>query len=159
MERIYSRKRLKIPKTKKNIKFKLAFGFGILGLLLFVIGITISVYPIFEESCKSKAESFGLDITSQEVNKVMSNYDYDDLVDVQIGENGEIIMLKARIVPINKIISEVTLNIKNRIDSAGKLSVQINIGKLSGISFFSNVGPSFNMKVETLGRSKSRSYF
>ena len=87
MERIYSRRRLKIPKPKKLTKFKVAFGLAFLGLLLFIIGFIISVYPIFEEACKNKAESIGTDITSQEVNNVMTNFDYDDLVYVERGEN------------------------------------------------------------------------
>ena len=86
MERIYSRKRLKIPKPKKFTKIKMFLSLVILGLLLFVIGFIISVYPIFEESCKSKAESLATDITSKEVNKVMSNFDYDDLVYIERGD-------------------------------------------------------------------------
>lgn len=55
----------------------------ILGLLVFLIQFFISVYPIFEETCKSKAETIGSEITSQEVNKVMNNYDYNDLVYIE----------------------------------------------------------------------------
>lgn len=87
MEKIYSRKRLKIPKIKKFTKIRLAIDFIFLGLLLFIIQFIISVYPIFEESCKNKAESLGATITSDEVNKIMSNYDYDDLVYVKKEDN------------------------------------------------------------------------
>ena len=55
----------------------------ILGLLVFLIQFFISVYPIVEETCKSKAETIGSEITSQEVNKVMNNYDYNDLVYIE----------------------------------------------------------------------------
>ena len=55
----------------------------ILGLLLFLIQFVISAYPIFEETCKSRAETIGSEITSQEVNKVMSNYDYNDLIYIE----------------------------------------------------------------------------
>ena len=62
---------------------------------------------------------------------------------------GEITMIKAKIVPINKIISEVTSNIKNEIDSAGETTVEVNIGKITGIKFLSKIGPRFNIKMET----------
>lgn len=87
MEKIYSRKRLKIPKPKKFSKIKLSFSLIFLGLLLFFIQFIIYIYPIFEQTCKNEAESIGIDITSDEVNKVMTNYDYDDLVYIERGEN------------------------------------------------------------------------
>lgn len=90
MERIYSRKRLKVPKLTIFTKFKLAFCLILIGLLLFFIQFIISVYPIFEETCKSKAETLGADITSREVNKIMTNYDYDDLIYIErVNERGD----------------------------------------------------------------------
>ena len=83
MEKIYSRKRLKFSKLKKWTKIKMSLMLIILGLLVFLIQFFISVYPIFEETCKSKAETIGSEITSQEVNKVMNNYDYNDLVYIE----------------------------------------------------------------------------
>ena len=85
MERIYSRRRFN-PRLKKFTKIKIALAFCLIGFLIFIIGFIISVYPIFEEACINKAESIGTDITSVEVNKVMSNFDYDDLVYVERGE-------------------------------------------------------------------------
>ena len=58
-------------------------------------------------------------------------------------------MIKAKIVSINQIISNVTSNIKNNIDNTGEVSVQTNIGKISGIAFLSNLGLKFSMKMET----------
>lgn len=86
MEKIYSRKRLKILKTKKTTKFKMAFMFIILGLFIFLIQFVITIYPIFEETCRSKAQTLGTEITTDEVNRVMTNYDYNDLVYIERSE-------------------------------------------------------------------------
>ena len=83
MDRIYSRKRLKIPKLKKFARLKISVCLVILGLFIFLVGFIISIYPIFEENCKSKAKSIAIDITSDEINSLMNNYDYDDLVYIQ----------------------------------------------------------------------------
>ena len=72
-----------MPKPKKFTKIKVFLCLVFLGLLLIAIGFIVSVYPTFEESCKSKAESLGTTITSKEVNKVMSNFDYNDLVYIE----------------------------------------------------------------------------
>lgn len=58
-------------------------------------------------------------------------------------------MVKARIVPINNIISETTNNIESCIDNTGEVNVQINIGKITGITFLSKIGPKINIKMET----------
>lgn len=87
MEKIYSRKRLKIPKPKKLTKIKLAICLILLGLLFVIIQFIVYVYPIFEETCKNKAQSIGEGITSDEITKVMSNYDYNDLVDIERDPN------------------------------------------------------------------------
>ena len=83
MEKIYSRRRLKIKKLTGIKKIKFAIIFIILGLFLFFIKFLNIVYPIFEEACKSKAESLGANITTSEINKIMSNYDYNDLVYIE----------------------------------------------------------------------------
>ena len=141
---------------RKATKVKAAFTLGFLGLLLFFIGFIISVYPIFEDACKSKAESIGTDITSKEVNKVMTNFAYYDLVYIERGDTGEITMIKTKIVPINNIISEVCSNIKNSIDKTGDILVEINIGKITGIDVLSKIGPRFSVKMETTGKVEAK---
>lgn len=83
MEKIYSRKRLKFSKIEKITKIKLVFALIILSLLLFIIQIIKIFYPIFEETCKAEATNLGTEITFEEVNKVMSNYDYNDLIYIE----------------------------------------------------------------------------
>lgn len=63
--------------------------------------------------------------------------------------NGEIAMIKAKIVPINEIISATVSNIKKTIDDTPEVSVAIDVGKATGIQFLSNMGPTVNMKLET----------
>ena len=87
MERIYSRKRFKIPKLKRISKLKISLFLIILGLLIFFILIIVTIYPIFEADCKSKAESIAINITSSEINNLMKNYNYDDLVYIERDEN------------------------------------------------------------------------
>lgn len=57
-------------------------------------------------------------------------------------------MIKARIVPINNIMSQTITNIESEIDNIGEVNVKIDIGKITGISFLSNIGPQINIKME-----------
>lgn len=58
-------------------------------------------------------------------------------------------MIKAKIVLINQIISEITSNIKNSIDSTGEVYISTNIGKATGIPFLVNFGPQISMRLQT----------
>ena len=57
-------------------------------------------------------------------------------------------MIKARIVPINNIMSQTITNIESEIDNIGEVNVKIDIGKITAISFLSNIGPQINIKME-----------
>ena len=152
MEKIYSRKRIKIPKFNSVNKVKLIIGIAILLVVISVVIFLLAAYPIFESSCKNKAGAIAINITSNQVNKVMSNYEYEDLVQIEKDVNGEITMIKAKIVPINEMIAQITSNIKKEIDSTEQTLVQINMGAISGVSILSTVGPRFNIKMECSGK-------
>ena len=145
MEKIYSRRRIKIPKI--NI-----FGCIILIIIAIIIGSIVSfilaAYPIFEATCKNKASSIAINVSSEEVNRVMSDYEYEDLIDISKNEDGSITMIKAKIVPINEMISKITSNIKNEIDKQEQVQVGINLGAITGFSGLSSIGPKFKIKME-----------
>ena len=150
MEKIYSRRRIKIPKI--NL-FQCIIILVIIIFLGSIISFVLAAYPIFEASCKNRASSIAINVSSEEVNKVMSDYEYEDLIDIQKNEDGSITMIKARIVPINEMISKITSNIKNEIDKKEHVQVGINLGAITGFSKLSAIGPKFNIKMEASGRS------
>ena len=153
MEKIYSRRRIKIPKI--NL-FQCIIILVIMIFLRSIISFVLVAYPIFEASCKNRASSIAINVSSEEVNKVMSDYEYEDLIDIQKNEDGSITMIKARIVPINEMISKITSNIKNEIDKKEQVQVGINLGAITGFSKLSAIGPKFNIKMEASGRSNSK---
>lgn len=148
MEKIYSRKRIRLPKINK---FKLIFIIIIVIIFSCILSFILAAYPIFKASCINRASSIGINISAEEVNKVMSNYEYEDLVELEKTDAGEITMIKAKIVPINKMISEITSNIKNSIDGHEQVEVAINLGAITGFSGLSGIGPKFRIKMEASG--------
>lgn len=59
-------------------------------------------------------------------------------------------MIKARVVPINKIITKIVSNIKTSIDNMDSVAIDLNSNNISGLSMLSNFGPKFNIKLETV---------
>lgn len=148
MEKIYSRKRIRLPKINK-VKFIFIIIISI--ILVSILSFVYAAYPIFTASCINKASSIGINVSTDEVNKVMRDYEYEDLVSIEKTDTGEITMVKAKIVPINEIISKITSNIKNAIDEHEQVEVAINLGAITGFSGLSGIGPKFRIKMEASG--------
>lgn len=153
-DKLYSRKRIRIPnlKFKKVNHFKLVL-YLICVIIFIIIGCFLyTAFPIFKSSCESAAGSLATHITNESVMEVMQNYTYEDFMNVQKESSGKINLLEANIVTINQAISKIVSNIQKKIDDAPRTNVFINMGSVSGISNFKNIGPQFDIELETAGR-------
>lgn len=159
MDYIYSRNRIRFPKFKKyrkKQKIKLALlAFAIIFLIIIIV-YTFSAYPIFRASCKTRASSVATNIVNEEVNKVMELYNYEDLVNIEKDQNGKITLIGAKIVPINNIVSEIVYNIQKNIDSKATEKIFVNLGKVSGFTILSSIGPTFTVELERAGNIEAK---
>lgn len=153
MDKIYSRKRIRIPKIKpKKINWLKIYFCVIIIVLLASIGAFIAAsYPIFIASCKSAACSKAVNITNEEIENVMNYYTYNDLMDIEKDANQKVTFMKYNTIMINQLVSQVTKNIQKRIDNAPTTMVYINYGSVSGITILKNFGPKFEIELESAG--------
>lgn len=158
MEKIYSRRRINIPKinfnknndNKKNKVFvKIII---ILFVEIFVARNIINVInPIINTQCKNKAKSIATIISNEQSTIVMEKYEYEDFAVVIKDDNGKIQMVKLNIIPVNEIISDVAVKIQEELNRAGSIDFNIQLGSFLGIKLFSGIGPSINIKMSTIG--------
>jgi len=161
MDKIYSRKKIRIKKIERKEKLKLFLLALVLIILLGIIIYFKAAYPIFISSCKNAASSMAVNTVNEEVAKVIQTYTYEDIVEVEKDVNGKIATIQARFTQINDIVSQITENIQERIDQSDTQKVYINLGKVSGVSFLSYIGPTFEIEMERAGdiNSKVKSEF
>lgn len=161
MDKIYSRKKIRIKKIERKEKLKLFLLALVLIILLGIIIYFKAAYPIFISSCKNAASSMAVNTVNEEVAKVIQTYTYEDIVEVEKDVNGKIATIQARFTQINDIVSQITENIQERIDQSDTQKVYINLGKVSGVSFLSCIGPTFEIEMERAGdiNSKVKSEF
>ena len=155
MDKLYSRKRIKLPNFKLMNKFKLLIVIIFFILIFILIVFLYSSYPIFKASCETAAASKSTKIMNEEVTKVMGEYSYSDLISIQKDKNERIVLIEANIVPINEIVSKIISNLQNQIDNMPRTTVYINMGSVTGISILKNIGPKFNIELETAGIVKA----
>jgi len=149
MSKIYSR--FRFPNLKKLNKFRLT----ILLILIFLVTVSmlfvIAGYPIFIAKCQTSANGTGIRIINNEINRVMKDYSYGDLIAIEKDNNGNIKLIEAKIVPINEIVSEITSNIQNEINKTPRSKIYIDMSTVTGMVVLKNFGPRINMEMETSG--------
>lgn len=107
--------------------------------------------PIFEAMCEEKVKSLATIITNQQSTIVMNKYQYEQLYTTEKDSNGNIIIIKSNIVPINNMISELTERIQKEFDNIENSKVEMALGSISGIYFLSGAGPEIPIDVAVTG--------
>lgn len=138
MHKIYSRPRIRMPKInikgvpeEKLKRRKKIVEIVIILIIAFSVAKLIldAVLPIFNELCKNRAKSIATTISNEQATMVMSQHTYDELFSSEKDNNGNIVMIKANVIPINEIISDVANKIQNQIDNRGRENIEIAIRK------------------------------
>lgn len=155
MDKIYSRKRIKIPKVKRTnvIKVrKIYFVFLIWIIMIVSMVMTLKlITPIFEEVCKGRCKKIGTEIVNTESTNVLRQYTYDDFVVKDKTEDGEINQVSSNILNINFAASDIAYNIQQKLKVLEKEEIKIPIGSFLGIPLFSGTGPSVTIKIVPAG--------
>lgn len=135
MYKIYSRPRIKLPnikKDKRNIEKsnKIATMIVILIIAFSTVKIILdAVLPIFDTLCENRAKSIATIVSNEQATIVMREHSYDELFTIEKDNNGDISMIKANVIPINEIISDVANKIQEDLNKKGRENVQIALRK------------------------------
>ena len=160
MDKIYSRKRIKIPKLQvlyskkennKNFK-KIAKIILILIIAFLFVHIAIdSIYPLFDTICEKEAKSVATLISNEQATKVMSNYTYEDIMKIEKDTQGNIKMISANMIVINEIISDVALKIQEELNKEDRTQIGIRLGTFTGSKLMAGRGPIVKIIITPVG--------
>lgn len=153
-DKLYSRKRIRLPDIRKMNSVKSIILILFFSIILSIFLFLNTAYPVFKASCETAASSKGIKIINNEVNKIMKNYSYNNLINIEKDTEGNITMIKADVICINEIVSKIVSNIQTEFDGIPRITVFINMGSVSGISALKNLEPKFNVELESAGNIK-----
>lgn len=158
MDRIYSRRRFKLPKIKlfrnKGSQFNTNKIIAIIATIVGVVCLKISfdyVNPMFESLCNLKVKGIATRLVNQEAKASLENVDYNDLITIVRDNDGNIKMVKANVIAINRIASELTLQIQKALENEKETTIYIPIGSLLGNDIFYNLGPKIPIHLNPSG--------
>ena len=110
-----------------------------------------AITPIIDKQCVNKAKSIATKISNEQATIVMSKYKYEDLCTMEKDNNGNVTMIKANIIPINEIISDVAIYIQEELNKTENSEFSIKLGSFTGSKILSGRGPNVNIKISTIG--------
>lgn len=157
--KIYSRKRIKIFRPRKNRYIKSNrdksgfFTFLIIVMIALITCLIIynSIDPVFEEAALTEAKAIATRITNEESTRAIVGYTYDDLFTIEKDSEGNIQMINANILKMNLLTSDIASFIQNSLDKTDYSKIKLSIGSLTGIKMLSGAGPNINLKINSAG--------
>lgn len=145
MEKIYSRKKINLSK-----EYKLVLAVLITAILT-VCYLVKTIGPTFNQLCLNEAKSVATQIVHKTIDEVMEKYGYNDLVTLVKDKEGKIVSMQANIAIINKIISQISLKIQDKIDNTPNRDIYIRLGSFTGIKLLSGRGPKVPIRISSIG--------
>lgn len=158
MDKIYSRKRIRIPKFqnrsyKENKKIRKSITTASITCIAVVVFYYMlqSINPIIDTLCINKAKSIATIISNDDATKIMSNYTYDDIITIHKDEENNINMIESNIPVMNEIISDVGSVIQKDLDKLESEDIQIRLGSFTGSKILSGRGPKVPIRISSVG--------
>ena len=124
MERfVLGRNRYKKFDSKKILLLKCIIVFGM--FLVIFQAMTNLVEGTLLSLCEAKVESIAITVSNKAIDDVMEDIVYEDLIKFDKGADGRIVALKADVVEMNNISSEIATLIQNMYDELENIYVYV----------------------------------
>lgn len=107
--------------------------------------------PMFEALCEERLKYKATIITNQQSTVVMEKYKYEELYTVERDETGNVTVIRANVLSINNMISDLTESIQNEFEKMEKSKIYIPFGSLTGSYWLAEYGPSIPISFSMLG--------
>ena len=141
-------------KFKTKVKKRLFIFFFIVVFLITAIFLYFNkiVNPIILSITESKVASLSTKAVNSAVSEVLvENNLYEDLVTICTNDAGDVVMIQANSVLINKLSRDLARASQTKLDTIGAQGVSIPMGTFTGMPIFIGRGPEVRLKVMPIG--------
>lgn len=150
MERLGLKRKWVIRRKNKNQRVIIFLIFLLFPIVIFE-AITLLVEPSIMALCQIRATSIGVTVSSTAVKEVMNELDYTDLVALEKDNNGKIIALKAKVIEMNQISSQIAAKMQELYSQINDAYVKIPIGNFTGNTLLAGRGPNIIVRIIPVG--------
>ena len=137
-----------------NIKTRI-----LLVISIIIINFTIFIY-IFDQTvmptvmivADAEMRSKATEIVNRAIiNEYSKQFNYDEIIRVDKDSQGNIVMLKADTLKMNKIASDVALESQKQLKELGLVGIKLPIGYITRNNILSYYGPTITIKMQPIG--------
>lgn len=155
MDIIYSRFRVpKIGNMKMSNPKKYILIITIIVVIIAystAICIIKAINPSLELQSKSIARALAEKSSNEACQKAIENVTYEDLCNIERDSNGNIKLMNLNVININKIMTQIALDMNKNLKNERNDEISISIGSVSGNKLLAGKGPAIKVRVEILG--------
>ncbi|WP_053957609.1 sporulation protein YunB [Inediibacterium massiliense] len=145
--RRYGQRKIK-SSLKAFISIILIFLVLIYGFLL----IDTKIKPAFLAIAEVKAREIATRAINESINsKISEEIKYQDLISIRTDNEGNVTMMQANTIMMNKIASEVALTVQDNIRQIKTSNVSVPLGTVFGSQILAKYGPRININVTPIG--------
>lgn len=136
-------------KLKWRVKILLVIGLLLCLFIILFVYYDVKLRPIIRDVATSKAGDYATEIINDTVYDVLEKNDvsYEDIVDMQKDESGNIIAVSVDTVKVNKLRNEIALELSRRTDEVQSIKIKIPLGNFFDSGFLSDTGPDIDLSV------------
>lgn len=111
--------------------------------------------PIYESLCNEKVKVIATLVTNEQSTIVMNDYKYEDLYTVENDSDGNITVIRANVVPINNMVSDLAEKVQKEFEKIPSEKIYMTLGSLTGNYLLSGFGPRIPIKISITGTVES----
>ncbi|WP_270942012.1 sporulation protein YunB [Romboutsia lituseburensis] len=146
----------KLREPKSNDFKKIIVIFSTIFVLSVFIGSFIYVDTSLRPTITVLAETKALELANRSINKavgeiVKDKISYSDLMNTRLDSDGKITMIQANTIMMNKIASDVALQIQDELKQVKTTTSYIPIGTALGSPILAKYGPQLKVSIEPIG--------
>ncbi|WP_010292993.1 sporulation protein YunB [Clostridium senegalense] len=144
---------------KKYMKLKIVM------VIIFIFAILSSFIYYFDEIilpsvlaiCDGEMRARAVQVMNKSIlEKYVNEFDYEDIIKFQKDENGNIVLVQADTLKMNKIANEVSLEIQEELNNLSYQDVKIPTGYITKNNILANFGPKITAKMQPIGHVETK---
>ncbi len=143
---------IRLVNVRKRRKFPWLWLLGALCLAMVAVAIT-RMYPLLTNIATARASNTVNRIIVASVSDALrdGSISYDALVSLEKDVNGHVTALKSNMAEANRLQSNITNDVLQRLSDASTRELSIPIGTLTGSALLAGRGPSLTVMMQTVG--------
>ncbi|MEG0773196.1 sporulation protein YunB [Clostridium sp.] len=118
----------------------------------FIYALDAVIMPTVMTTCDAEMKVKATEVINKAIfNEYSNNFNYDEVIKIEKDGEGNITMLKADTLKMNKIATSVAINAQNELQKIGEVGVKVPVGYLTKNNILAYYGPKVTVRMMPIG--------